>query len=255
MSYIESLLTTDEQIVYRTKKHWIAPLFATVTGSVLTLVGLVGLFWQLFTEESFLDWLFLWGGLVALLVGLALLGRAFVIWWSEDYFVTNQKVMKVSGILNKRAGGAGLEKINDVTMEQNLLGRWLGFGTLRVLTAADESNLEYTTMREPATFRRAMLDQKQQLDQADARYIADAVRGQRGAPAPSPTSKPPTSAPAPGTGAAPQPPAPATRPAGGTAPRSEDIPALIAKLAELHKAGALTDEEFESKKAELLRRL
>ena len=37
MSYVESLLATGEEIVYTTKKHWIAPLFSTVTGTLLTL--------------------------------------------------------------------------------------------------------------------------------------------------------------------------------------------------------------------------
>ena len=40
-----------------------------------------------------------------------------------------------------------------------------------------------------------------------------------------------------------------------TPPQQEDIPALIEKLAELHRKGILTDEEFQSKKAELLKRL
>ncbi len=247
MSYIESLLTGDEQIVYRTKKHWVAPLLATVTGTLLTIAGIAGIVGQFLTTGGFIDWLFLWGGLGALLVGLGMLGRAFVIWLSEDYIVTNQKVMKVSGILNKTAGGAGLEKINDVTMAQNLLGRWLGFGTLRVLTAADESNLEYSAMRDPAAFRRAMLEQKQLLDQADARYIADAMRRDRDAGAP------PAAAGSRGPGV-PLPSTPATR-ASRPPTAGADIPGLIAKLAELHEAGALTDEEFESKKAELLKRI
>lgn len=36
---------------------------------------------------------------------------------------------------------------------------------------------------------------------------------------------------------------------------SADIPAMIEKLAELHRKGILTDAEFQSKKAELLKRL
>jgi hypothetical protein len=35
----------------------------------------------------------------------------------------------------------------------------------------------------------------------------------------------------------------------------EDIPALIAKLGELHRQGVLSEEEFQQKKAELLGRL
>ena len=37
--------------------------------------------------------------------------------------------------------------------------------------------------------------------------------------------------------------------------RSEDVPDQIGKLAELREAGAITDEEFEEKKKDLLERM
>ncbi len=231
MGYVEDLLASNEQVVYRTRKHWIAPLFATVTGTLLTAVGIVALFTKLFASGGLLDsGVMLWGGLGALLVGLAMLGKAFVEWWSEEYVVTNHKVMKVSGILKKTAEGSALEKINDITISQSLLGRWLDYGTLSVLTAADESNLNYTAMRDPMVFRKEILDQKQEFEQGDARAIAEAVR-----------QTPQVSAPA----------APA-EPAGPTA---EEITSTIERLADLRASGAITAEEFEAKKAELLKRL
>ena len=54
-SYVDSLLATGEEIVYRTKKHWIAPLFSTVTGTLLTLGGLAALFGQVFSIDGFLN--------------------------------------------------------------------------------------------------------------------------------------------------------------------------------------------------------
>jgi hypothetical protein len=155
VSYVDSLLANGEEIVYRTKKHWIAPAFSTITGTLLTIGGLAALFGQLFTDNRFLNGLLLWGGLGALLIGLVLLVNAAVKWWAQFYFVTNQKVMKVEGLLRKSTSGSALEKINDITMEEPLLGRWLGYGTVRVLTAADESNLHYTFMRKPLEFRKA----------------------------------------------------------------------------------------------------
>lgn len=224
MGYVEDLLATNEQIVYTTRKHWVSPLFATVTGTLLTLGGLAAMVGRLFVGDGLPAKLLVWGGLLAVIVGLALLAKAFVEWWSERYVVTNQKVMKVSGILRKTAEGSALEKINDITIQQSLLGRWLGYGTLTVTTAADESNLTYTTMRRPMEFRRAILDEKQLFEQQDARAIAEAVRT-----APGPSAAPRESA--------------------------EEIAGAIERLAELRDAGALTEAEFEAKKAELLKRL
>lgn len=221
MGYAESLLASNERIVYESRKHWVAPLLSTITGTLLTVGGLAALFGQLLVDNSALDALFLWGGLLALLVGLGMLATAFVAWWSEHYLVTNQKVMKVGGILRRTAEGSALEKINDITIAQSLLGRWLGYGTLRVLTAADESNLHYTAMRDPVAFRKAVLDQKQAFEAQESQAIGDAVRGAQG----------------PGRADA------------------EEITSTIERLAALRDSGAITVEEFEAKKAELLGRL
>jgi uncharacterized membrane protein YdbT with pleckstrin-like domain len=226
-SYVDSLLANGEEIVYRTKKHWIAPAFATITGTLLTLGGLAALFGQFFTDNRFLNGALLWGGLGALLIGLGLLANAAVKWWAQFYFVTNQKVMKVEGVLRKSTSGSALEKINDITMEEPLLGRWLGYGTVRVLTAADESNLHYTFMRKPLEFRKAILDAKLLWEKQDSRDIAEAVRGAAAPPAVA--AAPPNSA--------------------------QEIADSIERLAQLRDSGAITVEEFDAKKAELLDRM
>jgi uncharacterized membrane protein YdbT with pleckstrin-like domain len=229
VSYVDTLLANGEEIVYSTKKHWIAPAFATITGTLLTLGGLAALFGQFFTDNRFLNGLLLWGGLGALLVGLVLLANAAVKWWAQHYFVTNQKVMKVEGVFRKSTSGSALEKINDITMEEPLLGRWLGYGTVRVLTAADESNLHYTFMRKPLEFRRAILDAKLLWEKRDTQDIADAVRGAGAQPAVTAAAAPTQSA--------------------------QEIADSIERLAQLRDSGAITPEEFEAKKAELLDRI
>ena len=226
-SYVDTLLANGEEIVYKTKKHWIAPAFATITGTLLTLGGLAALFGQFFTDNRFLNGVLLWGGLGALLIGLGLLANAAVKWWAQFYFVTNQKVMKVEGVLRKSTSGSALEKINDITMEEPLLGRWLGYGTVRVLTAADESNLHYTFMRKPLEFRKAILDAKLLWEKQDSRDIADAVRD---AAAPPAVAAVPTAS-------------------------AQEIADSIERLAQLRDSGAITTEEFEAKKAELLDRM
>jgi uncharacterized membrane protein YdbT with pleckstrin-like domain len=182
-----------------------------------------------------------WASLVLVLVGVAMVGYSYIQWWVEDYVVTNQKVMKVAGLLNKRTSGAALEKINDVIMEQGPLGRMLGYGTLKVATASDSTDLVYETMRAPADFRRAMLDQKMEFEQADAKHIAEAVRAAAPPPAPAPAAEVTVPLPV----APPPPPAPAE-------PTVED---KLRSLAKLRDDGIITPEEFEAKKAEILEQL
>jgi len=249
VGYTESLLATNEKILYRTKQHWMAPIFGTIAG-VLVLVGGVVLFVLQLTMGTdgavgALRTLAFWASLILVVVGVAMVGYSYVQWWVEDYAVTNQKVVKVAGLLRKRTSGAALEKINDVIMEQGPLGRMLGYGTLKVATASDSTDLVYETMRNPADFRRAMLDQKMEFEQADARHIAAAVRDaayQGPPPQEVVTQVPP---PAPVAPAPVAPPAPA-------APTADE---KLRSLAKLRDDGIISPEEFEAKKAELLQDL
>ncbi len=239
MGYTESLLATNEKILYRTKQHWMAPIFGTIAGVLVLLGGVVLLIlWATLDLWDFLETIAVWVALGLVLVGLAMVGYSYIQWWVEDYVVTNQKVVKVAGLLRKRTSGAALEKINDVIMEQGPLGRMLGYGTLQVSTASDSSDLTYQTMRKPAEFRRAMLDQKMEFEQADARHIAEAVR------AAAPVAVPPAPAQE-VTVAVPVAPVPAEPPA----PTPEE---KLRSLAKLRDDGIISPEEFEAKKAELL---
>jgi len=244
VGYTESLLATNEQILYRTKQHWMAPIFGTIAG-VLVLVGGVVLFvLQLAMGTDgvvgALRTLAFWGSIALTVIGVGMVGYSYIQWWVEDYAVTNQKVMKVAGLLRKRTSGAALEKINDVIMEQGPLGRMLGYGTLKVATASDSTDLVYETMRSPAEFRRAMLDQKMEFEQADARHIAEAVRAAGAAgPAVAPVAAPvpPVTVPAP------------LEPAAPAAPTAEE---KLRSLAKLRDDGLITAEDYEAKKVDLL---
>jgi uncharacterized membrane protein YdbT with pleckstrin-like domain len=241
VGYTESLLATNEQILYRTKQHWMAPIFGTIAG-VLVLIGGVVLFVALLAVDlwSALETIAVWGSIALTIVGVGMVGYSYIQWWVEDYAVTNQKVMKVAGLLRKRTSGAALEKINDVILEQGPLGRMLGYGTLKVATASDSTDLVYETMRSPAEFRRAMLDQKMEFEQADARQISEAVRAAGAA------------GPAVATPVAPAPPVTVPAPVAPAAPAAPSPDEKLRSLAKLRDDGLITAEDYEAKKAELL---
>jgi uncharacterized membrane protein YdbT with pleckstrin-like domain len=235
MGYLEEQLVTNETIVYRTKQHWMAPIFGTITGVVLLVIGVILFVFQLTMPTDgfagFLRTLAFWGSLILVVVGAVWVGYSYIEWWVEDYAVTNQKVLKVAGLMRKRTSGSALEKINDVVMEQGPLGRSLGYGTLRVSTASDSIDLTFKTMRAPGDFRRAMLDQKMVFEQADAKHIADAVRA---------------AAPAAAAAAAPAAAAVATPAEPST---TED---KLRSLAKMRDDGLISPEDYEAKKTALL---
>ncbi|MGV1005528.1 MAG: PH domain-containing protein [Candidatus Nanopelagicales bacterium] len=264
-SYADSLLTTSEHVVYRTRKHWIAPVVIALPATFIILGGVIALLIHLLVDIRGLNQLTLWGGWIAVLVGASWLGNSFARWASMEYVVTNQKVIKAWGILRKFSESASLEKINEISMEQGLIGRVLGYGTLQVRTASDSADLRYWAMETPQEYRKEILEAKHAYERADAEFIAGAFSQSRSAgdPATLPAGEvpPPRAAVAPvevsefseGSAAAaivdPSPPTSAD------AEQAGDVPALLAKLGALRDAGVLTAAEFEAKKAELLGRL
>jgi hypothetical protein len=140
-------------------------------------------------------------------------------WHNEQYIVTNRRVMQIHGVINKHVSDSSLEKVNDVVLEQSILGRALGYGTVEIITGSDIGINIFKRMAQPVRFKTEMLNQKEDLGELDT-FGGRAKRVL--------TEEPPT------TG---------------------DIPELIAELDELRKKGIISDEEFEDKKTELLSRI
>ncbi len=219
MSYAESLLARDEQFLYRARQHWLAPVSDSLKPIVLVLVGLLLLFVELH---------FGWTGAllavpaVVLLVGVIWIVIVVLSWRAEEYVITTRRVLKVEGLLDKKSGDSSLDKINDAVLKQGLLARMLRYGDLEVLTANEDAIDRYEMLAHVVDFKKAMLNAKNQLE--------DGYRGP-GAPAPAPVA------------------------AAARASISDDVPATLAKLADLRDKGAITPAEYEQKKAELLGRI
>jgi hypothetical protein len=243
--YADRLLADGERVVLRTRQHWLAPIvqgrvqLAIFFASIVLLILLGNL-----QPGDFRNVL----GYVAL--GLLLLSLAWLVqvvwaWYSEDYLVTNRRVLKVEGILRKRSADSSLEKINDAVLEQGIVGRMLGYGDLDILTAAETSVDQYRMLAGAQQFKRTMLDEKHALEEEFTRVPAPPLRA-------APLSPVSGSAPAP----APVPPAPAAAPVPATPGLSaQEITDALGNLADLRDRGAISPEEYEAKKQDLLGRL
>jgi hypothetical protein len=218
MSYAESLLARDEQILYRARQHWLAPLSDSVRPAVLVLGGLLLFIGQVhFGPSGMLStiWTALWA--ILLLVGLGWIGIIYGTWRAQEYLITTRRTLKVEGLLDKKAADSSLEKINDAVLSQGLLARILHYGDLEILTASEEAIDCYEMLAHPIDFKKAMLNAKNTLE--------DGGRPGPGAP-------------------------PAAR-----GMSSDDVTRTLAQLADLRDKGAITPAEYESKKADLLGRL
>jgi hypothetical protein len=249
--YADSLLTEGEVIVLRTRQHWLALIGRARAGVALFLGGLLLLFLIAYfnvapgTLRDILSGV----ALIMLALGVIVFLYRLWIWWAQDYIITNRRLLKVTGVLNKRSGDSSLEKINDAVLAQSMFGRIFNYGDLEILTAAEQAVDRYHMLNNPKQFKKTMLTQKHNLETEFiyGRAPTPPLRADSG-PAEAPQSA--QSAPPP------PPPAPAPEaPAASDDDESREVTETLARLADLRDSGAITAEEFEAKKDELLGRL
>ena len=266
MTYADKLLADGESVVLRTRQHWMALLRDARNGIALWIVGAVLLVAIPFfnVTNDLLRNVITIAAIACFLFGLAIFVWQWLLWWTEEYLVTNRRLMKVSGVINKVSADSSLEKINDAILTQRFWGRVFNYGDLDILTAADTPIDSYYMLNAAPAFKKTMLNEKHALEMqysvgripsAPLRATTMTVKSDEPAPeraSVEPVAPPPAPQPvaAPLPAAAPPPPPP-------SAPVDEslEVTQTLARLADLRDRGAITAEEYEAKKAELLGRL
>jgi len=162
MTYTEKLLSTNEKIKMTTHKH-VFKVFSETFKELLILLTIIVVFVAL--KYNGLEYPIInLGLLVIFLLAMASMAIDIMRWKSESYVVTNRRVIHSKGILNKSVMDSSLSKINDVILEQSLLGRVFSFGTIKILTAANETINTLDHIAKPVEFKQAMLNAKGELE-------------------------------------------------------------------------------------------
>jgi uncharacterized membrane protein YdbT with pleckstrin-like domain len=232
MPDIDERLISGEEVVQRTVKHWLAPI-ADSKWAILLILGALVLAWiQPNATEGILG--FFSRGIelvrVALFLGAVVWIAYNVIAWRTAYYsVTNRRVLCHEGLLRSRSTDTLLNALTDIRTTVPALGRVLGYGTIRIVSASGEAGAdEFTTVKDVERFKKVILEQM-----ADAAKPSARPAGQTepvGAPAGSTAAAPPMLA-------------------------AAELTATLGELAKLRDAGAITSTEFEAKKTELLARI
>jgi uncharacterized membrane protein YdbT with pleckstrin-like domain len=214
MKYVESLLGKNEQILWRARQHWIV-LTANFVINLFIFIAIWALF-ALFGNIQFLAGIqgFV---LLVLLIPIGWFGWEFLQWWAEEYLITTTRVVQTEGLINKHTKDSALEKINDITLNQSVLGRILNYGDLAIITGSDVGTNVLKRLAKPVEFKKTLLEQKQKLSDGDD-------LGPRKTTA-------------------------------ATEDDEEDPLKKIAQLDDLRKSGAISEVEYQQAKAKLLAKL
>jgi len=223
MNDVHVTLVEGERVEFTTKKHWIAPL--TDSGwAILMVLGALVLGWiQPDRTTGVLG--FLARAIELIQLGLFLGGASWIVynvvaWRTGEYAVTNRRVLAQEGLVRRRTTDMLLNSVADVRTTSPFLGRALGYGTVRLTSSSGVAGEDaFTAVRGADEFRQRIIEQMAgQTEQRAEPSPLSAI-----------TMTPPSTV--------------------------LDYTEVIGQLARLRDAGALTQEEYDAKKAELLARL
>jgi uncharacterized membrane protein YdbT with pleckstrin-like domain len=127
MSYVRKVLLPGEQVVYETGLHWL--IFGR---AILVLIAALALaIGSFYAPGNMGPPLLLAAGIVALF-GLVLLLAALIRRAGTELAVTDQRVVYKSGIIARHTIEMNRAKVESVDVDQSLLGRILGYGTVQL---------------------------------------------------------------------------------------------------------------------------
>jgi uncharacterized membrane protein YdbT with pleckstrin-like domain len=119
MSYIENNLMNGESIVYRTKLHWIVFIWPIIWFVVAIMFFSGG------GDAATAGGLFI---LIAILTGIA----SFINFKTSEFGITNKRVIVKVGFIRRNSIEVLLNKVEGIQVNQGILGRILGFGSITV---------------------------------------------------------------------------------------------------------------------------
>jgi uncharacterized membrane protein YdbT with pleckstrin-like domain len=156
MAYIERSLGRYEILLHRARLAWLYP-----AGAWSALIVFLSLSAAAYAYE--LRWL----AAVAALAGLALFLVFMVPVWSTEIGVTNQRFIFKTGLLRWSSDELQLDAVEEVRLEQGLLGRLLNYGCIEV-RGTGVANIRLPSVDDPVALRRALLDAMDRHDRPSA---------------------------------------------------------------------------------------
>jgi uncharacterized membrane protein YdbT with pleckstrin-like domain len=162
IEYLLEQLAQNERVLLSTRQHWIFLVRTVVVAAlvfigILVLVLLLDFSWA--KDTSWVPYLYLF----LLLPGVLIVWRTLQ-WLQKVYVITNRRVARVKGVLNKNVKDSGLEKVNDIVLSQSVFGRLLNYGSIKILTAAEMGLNWMPMLADPVHFKTTMLDAKEALE-------------------------------------------------------------------------------------------
>jgi len=146
MSYIENNLMIGENILYRARLHWVVFVWSVIWFIVATMfLGRGG--------EAAAT-----AGALFMLIAVAKAISSFISLSTSEFAVTNQRVIAKVGFIRRNSIEIFLGKIEAIEVNQDILGRILGYGSITVSGTGGTRDPFYN-IADPLELRRKIQEQ------------------------------------------------------------------------------------------------
>jgi len=230
--YADFMLRDGEDLVLDLHPHWwyFASAFIAAVGAFIFGIAMLAWTGNWSPDSGLTGPVRIFAGLL-ILGTLVWLGERYIRWISTHFVLTTDRVIYRSGVIAKHGIEIPLQRINTIFFSQRIFERVLGLGDLKIESASETGAQVFEDIRSPDKVQHDIYAQMEANENRGLEKLGDRLEAKQAPAAPAPAA-----------------PAPAAAPA----PSATD---QIAELHRLHQAGAITDAEYEAKKAELLGRM
>jgi membrane protein YdbS with pleckstrin-like domain len=156
MSYAEKQLVPGEEVLYRARYHWmiysrgIAWLIISLALSAASISAARNENLERFSK------ILLWAGAVFLAIALVELAVRAIRASADEFVITDRRVIHKIGFIRHETRQCPLAKVQDITVDQSVLGRLLGYGSVGIETASEAGQIEFDRISHPEKLRTAI---------------------------------------------------------------------------------------------------
>ena len=150
MSYVAQVLQPGETLHFRTNIHW----FVYLKALLALIVGLALLGWYYAEGQSV--FILLFGGVVFTLTAVVLAIPAWLRRLATEVAVTDRRVIYKTGLIQRHTIEINIDKIESADVDQSILGRIFGFGSITI-RGTGEGVEPLRNIAQPLQLRNAVL--------------------------------------------------------------------------------------------------
>ncbi len=150
--YLENVLAPREEILLTLGQHWFL-IFQESLVAIIVMIAIIAMQWLVASLQP--DWPS-WLIYSLLLIPLFSIVRTFLKWRSVRVALTNRRVLRLSGILEKHIGEISLGMVDSIQISQGPVERWMGFGDIIFFFKESGESVTFFKMNHPQTFAEAL---------------------------------------------------------------------------------------------------